>query len=193
MDVAFERVFISTVGHRGSRGERGVVAGAGPRGRRARLRQKAISPCLHASGLHASGQRIALISILTSLYARGMARRQSAVPGLLQADVRQRPDHGAQRCTRALRRANGHLRLTPRQRPGRPGALCPWWLDPSVARGPVCVIADPQVPSRSVPYERLRKAPLELGPGWVTRRVKYEGCQEIFTEGEWAGGFGAIA
>jgi hypothetical protein len=53
--------------------------------------------------------------------------------------------------------------------------------------GRFCVIADPQVPSRSVPYERLRKAPLELGSGWVTRRVKYEGCQEIFTEGEWAG------
>jgi hypothetical protein len=104
-------------------------------------------------------------SVLTSLASRGMARRQGAMPGLLQADVRQRPDHGAQRCTRALRRANGHLRLTPRQRSDRPGALCPWWFSPSVARGPVRVIADPQVPSRSPPHERLRKAPLEHGSG----------------------------
>jgi hypothetical protein len=35
-------------------------------------------------------------SVLTSLASRGMARRQGAMPGLLQADVRQRPDHDAQ-------------------------------------------------------------------------------------------------
>jgi hypothetical protein len=125
----------------------------------ASLEPKNIVPCLHASG-----QRIAHIpSSSPPLASRGgMARRQSAVPGLLQANVRQRPDHGAQRCTRALRRANGHLRLTPRQRSDQPGAICPWGFSPSVARGPVCVIADPQVPSRSPPCKRLRKAPHEL-------------------------------
>jgi hypothetical protein len=124
-------------------------------------RQKEISPCLHAPG-----QGIALIPSFSPPSRRGgMARRQGAVPRLLQADVRQRPDHGAQRCTRALRRANGHLRLTPRQRSDRPGAICPWEVSPSVARGSVCVIANPQVPSRSPPCERLRKAPLELGSG----------------------------
>jgi hypothetical protein len=35
-------------------------------------------------------------SVLTSLASRGMARRQGAMPGSLQADVRQRPDHDAQ-------------------------------------------------------------------------------------------------
>src|SRR5262249_46029153 len=48
----------------------------------------------------------------------------------------------------------------------------PGGLSPSVARGPVCVIADPQVPSRSPPCERLRKAPSNLGSGRTTRRVK---------------------
>ena len=47
-------------------------------------------------------------SVLTSLASRGMARRQGAMPGLLQADVRQRPDHDAQLCV--------HPRLAARQR-----------------------------------------------------------------------------
>src|SRR5262249_44224680 len=122
-------------------------------------RQNNISPCLHASG-----QGIALIPFSPPLASRGMARRQGAVPGLLQANVRQRPDHGARRCTRALRRANGHLRLTPRQPSDHPGAICPWGAFSE--RRPWAGLRDCR-PAGALPIPALRTPPEGALEPWI--------------------------
>ena len=90
---------------------------------------------------------------------------------------------GAQRCTRASRRANGHLRayalptVGPHQELFVPGGLFP--------RSPVgrdCVYPYPQVPSRSPPSRRLMNAPLELGPGWAQHNYAESEVKRYFTK-----------
>jgi hypothetical protein len=119
-------------------------------------RQNDISPCLHASGQGSPSFH----SHLPRVEGDGAPTRRSAriAPGGC-------PAAAGPGCTAV------HPRLAARQRAssayasstvGPAGAICPWWVSPSVARGSVCVIADPQVPSRSAPYKRLRKAPSNL-------------------------------
>ena len=164
----------------------GTVLRNPPRGRRGlrkqlarRSRQKNISPCLHASG-----QGIALIPLSSPPSRRGG----------WHADKAQCPD-----CSRRMS-GNGRTMV-------HSGAPAPCGAPTGIfglrlvngrtsrsslslvvlsERRPWAGLRDCR-PAGALPLRALRTPPegaLELGSGWVTRRVKNEGSQEIFTEGE---------
>jgi hypothetical protein len=162
-DPALQRAFCSAgaSGNCGSvRRHYSVVKKSALRLGRIADRQNNIGPCFGAG----PGDRPHFLSSV-SLTSRGMARRQGARPG--SPDRRWhglRPGPGRPAPCGAPTR---HLRLTPQSALGPRQELCvPGGFLPRPPVGQVCVNAPPAGAAPDPPpCERLRKAPLELGPG----------------------------
>src|SRR5262249_35254968 len=109
----------------------------------------------------ALGQGVARIPLFfRPLKARGSARRQGALPGLLRAGVRIAPDDGRETSRPLAARQRGILAFMPLTGVG-PGRLVVAGKAARVRPGDE--VASPiarRCRSRSPPSERLRKAPL---------------------------------